>query len=303
MAKKLKTVKRNLSLKKASKNRLKFALKRDIKQFKAKLKHEDVSYERHSHKTAIKSFKHRYKVEKREHKTDIRELKSDITKHTNRVGGFRGAVGKSSGRFSSAVKGGAKSGVKGEFNKIDPFRKGVDKDNVSDSGVEGIRLTRRTVSQSKNLIRTGTRSLKTTKRTVKRVTKAAKNTVRFAVNTTRFTVKAMVTAVRIAVQTATHVTAMALNPITWLAAILLIIFINTSSLIIIILGGGGGASFGYIGCEKCDEYICSTCKHCIDCTEEKCETHADCISCYVKFRCAECDLAESEKKRNSEGES
>ncbi len=75
-----------------------------------------------------------------------------------------------------AVKGGVRSAI----SKANPFDKQINKNDVTDSGVESIRLAYTSVKKAKNSIKTVSNTVRTTHRTIKTAGKAAKATVKIA---------------------------------------------------------------------------------------------------------------------------
>lgn len=132
------------------------------------------------------------------------------------------------------VKGGAKSAA----TKANPFEKKINTNDVTDSGVESIRLAYTTVKKAKNSIKTVKSNIKTTKRTIKTTGKAAKATVKMAYKTPVFLVKTVIRAVRLTVTIVTNVVAALLNPVVFIIVAVLLMFLLILSAAILIFFGG-----------------------------------------------------------------
>lgn len=131
------------------------------------------------------------------------------------------------------VKDTAKSGI----NKLNPFDKPINKADVTDSGVESIKLGYRTIKQTKNTIKTTKNTIKTTQRTIKTTTRATKYTAKFAYRTVVTTTKAAVATVKITTNTITHILALAVNPVVVTLVGLLVVFIYSAGILVALIGG------------------------------------------------------------------
>lgn len=129
------------------------------------------------------------------------------------------------------VKGSSKSAT----SKANPLNKPINQD-VSDSGVESLKLANKTIKGTKNAVKTADKTIKTTSRTIKTTVRiagtAAKKTYRASVATINTTVKV----VRVATTAATHIVATIMNPI----VLILILFILLIFIIYSMIGAASG---------------------------------------------------------------
>lgn len=140
-------------------------------------------------------------------------------------------------RFSSSLLRSVKNGTKQVASKANPLEQKINKDDISDSGVESIRLTVDTYKKGKNTIRTTKNTLRTTKRTIKTVKGGLQSTVRIVQASARTTVRVTTTVARATATAVTHVVAAAMNPLTWVLAGFGIIVYLLSSIVVILTGG------------------------------------------------------------------
>lgn len=143
---------------------------------------------------------------------------------------------------ASAAMATAKSGLKSLATKTNPISKPINKSDVSDSGVEGVRLAYTGVRNGRNAIKTVGKSVKTTQRTIKTTGNAVKATGRIVYNTAAFTIRAGVRTVQVTGTVLSHVVASLLNPIVILCAGILVVLLMCAMLLVILMGGGGSAS-------------------------------------------------------------
>jgi hypothetical protein len=136
----------------------------------------------------------------------------------------RNATGRGFKAVGSVGIGAARNAVKGGVGKIDPFSGGINKGDVSDTGMESIRAGRQLMTKTKNTIKTTRRNLKTVKNMPKQAYKAAKATVRVMIEVTRFIITAT-----------THLIAVVTNPFFWKAIGILIILGVLAGGVIILL--------------------------------------------------------------------
>jgi prefoldin subunit 5 len=195
-------------------------------------------------------------------------LENKIAENNAEHDALRGKLGdfkqSSSKRFSvnSLAKRGIKSGaalgvnvvkdtVKSGFKQADPLSKGINKNDVADTGMESIRFARqgiektvKTVKTTRQAVKTTRRTVKTTARTIKTVGRAAanttKNTVKGAYKITAFTVKSAFFVAKLAVKAAMHIVAALFNPITWIVLGILLVVATISGVVVLMMGGAGG---------------------------------------------------------------
>lgn len=134
----------------------------------------------------------------------------------------------------------AKNVTKTAVSKFNPFDKDVNKHDVSDTGVESIKLANKSIKKTKNTVKTVKRTVKTSKRTIKTANDIVKTTGKAAYKTTVFTAKAIIQTAKISGVVVANVIALAMNPIVIGFAALIIIFVILASSVVILLGGGGG---------------------------------------------------------------
>ena len=102
-----------------------------------------------------------------------------------------------------------KSGAKKAAGKVNPFDKKINKNDVSDSGVESVRLA---YTSTKKTVKTVEQTIKTTQRTIKTTQKAISGTGKIIYKTGKFTGKVIVTAIKVTETVAVHVVASLMNP-------------------------------------------------------------------------------------------
>lgn len=135
-----------------------------------------------------------------------------------------------------------KSSIKNGVSKANPFDKNINKDDVSDSGIESIRLGYTTIKKGKNAIKTVDRTVKTTERTVRTTKNVVHQTAKVIYRTGKFTKRAIVVTAKVTETIAIHVTAALMNPVVIIVAGFGIILIMMMAMIILLIGGGASAS-------------------------------------------------------------
>lgn len=134
----------------------------------------------------------------------------------------------------NTLKGTAKTIV----TKANPFDKSIDKNNVSDTGTESIKLAYTSVKKSKNSIKTVNKSIKTTKNTIKTTGKVVKNSTKLVYNTTKFAINTTVAVAKGIGTITVHTVAGLMNPIVIIIiAVFFMILLMLNSLMIIIFAG------------------------------------------------------------------
>ena len=144
---------------------------------------------------------------------------------------------------------GIKKAVKAPFStakniilKVNPFNKNIDKNNVSDTGMESMRLAYTSVRKGKNAVKTVEKSIKTTHRTIKTTGTVVKKAGTAIYRTTAFTVKSAVAVSRFVGNAVIYAAASLMNPIAIFLAAIIIICMMMSLLVVMLLGGGVSAS-------------------------------------------------------------
>ena len=131
-----------------------------------------------------------------------------------------------------------KNSAKMVVQKANPFDKKINQQEVTDSGIEGIRLGYTTVKQGKNAIKTADKTIKTTQRTIKTTETVAKATGKAIYKTARFTIKTTSTAIRITNTVAIQVFATITNPVVIIVVtFFLLIFMLISFTSILLFAG------------------------------------------------------------------
>lgn len=135
-----------------------------------------------------------------------------------------------------------KSTFKNAVSKANPFDKKINRNDVSDTGTEAVKLAYRSVKKGKNSIKAVKRTVRTTKRTIKTVGSAIKGTGTAIYRTTAFTMKSVVTVSKIFGNVAVNTVAFLINPVVVCLLIMIFMFILIISIVITLLGVGAGAS-------------------------------------------------------------
>lgn len=150
-----------------------------------------------------------------------------------------------------------KSGVKSAISKANPFDQKINQKDVTDSGVESIRLAYTSVKKAKSSIKTVSNTVKTTQRTIKTAGKAAKTTAKIAYRTPIFVVKTAVKTVRMTATIAANVVAALMNPVAIVIIAMLFLFLFLLMGISAIIFGGDTADksavIGAVGLVEVDE--------------------------------------------------
>ena len=170
------------------------------------------------------------------------EIKGKIT-DVKRKGLKKPSLGKGLKKLGSAGVGALASVVKSGFNKADPFAKGINKEDVGDTGAEGIRLAKTSLNKVNSGIKTAKNTVKTTNRGIKTVTNATKNTVKAAYRATVKTVKMVYVATKALVTGMIHLVAFLMNPIVLVIIAVLLVAVMLTQAVVVLMGAvaGGGA--------------------------------------------------------------
>ncbi len=123
-----------------------------------------------------------------------------------------------------------KNTVKNVFSKANPFDKKINKNDVTDTGVESIRLANSSIKTVKS-------SIKTTQRTIKTTGTAIKRTGTVVYKTTAFTAKSTVAVAKFVGNAAVHVVASLTNPaIIIFLGLIIVLSLCFGSVLILISG-------------------------------------------------------------------
>ena len=131
-----------------------------------------------------------------------------------------------------------KNTVKSTFSKVNPFDKKVNKNDVSDTGSESIRLAYTSIKKGKNSIKTVSNSIKTTQRTIKTTGTAIKRTGTFVYKTTAFTVKSTIAVAKFVGDIIVHIAATLTSPLIIFLVFIVVFLLIISSLIVLFMGVG-----------------------------------------------------------------
>lgn len=134
-----------------------------------------------------------------------------------------------------------KNGLKSAISKANPFDKKINKNDVTDTGAESIRLTFTSAKKAKNTVKTVSQSVKTTTRTVKTAGKVTKAAIEVAYKAPVYTVKAVVGVVRITANAITNVVAALTNPVVIIILVLLVCIFYLLAAVVAVLFGGDTA--------------------------------------------------------------
>ncbi|MDE7364289.1 MAG: hypothetical protein K2N27_05300 [Ruminococcus sp.] len=124
---------------------------------------------------------------------------------------------------------------KSAVSKANPFDQNINKNDVSDTGTESMRLAYTSVKKGKNAIKTVKRSVKTTQRTIKTAGNVVKSTGTVIYRTTAFTVKSTILVSKFVGNVVVHVVASLMNPIVIIFLGLIIVFLICFSSILMII--------------------------------------------------------------------
>lgn len=189
-----------------------------------------------------KLLKHRDEIisEKENHFDKLKKLNRihNPTIMDNMTDLAKGAVKKAAFAPVSIAAQTVKGGVKSAATKANPFDKKINTNDVTDSGVENIRLAYTSVKKTKNAIKTVKSNVKTAQRTIKTTGKAAKATAKIAYKTPVFLVKTAIKTARVTVTIVSNIVAVLLNPVVFVIVIILIVLMSVLSSSVLILFGG-----------------------------------------------------------------
>jgi predicted nucleic acid-binding Zn-ribbon protein len=194
--------------------------------------------------------KHEALLDNRDHlERKIAENKSEYNALKGKLGDFE-SRGK---RFSvnDLAKRGIKTGaalgvstvketVKSGFKQIDPLAKGINKNDVADTGMESVRFARQGISKTTKSIKTTQKTVKTTTRSIKTAVRVSKRAVKTAYRATAFAVKSALFVAKLAIKTTMHIIAALFNPVTWIILGILLVVAMISGAVVLLMGGAGG---------------------------------------------------------------
>lgn len=127
------------------------------------------------------------------------------------------------------------------LKKADPLNKNINKNDISDTGAESIRLGRRVVKDVRNTVKQAKGTVKTVEHTAKTVKSTVKTTAQVAEKTAKTTVYVVRTTVQVASEVVVHAVALLSHPATWIVLIILVVIALIVGLIVSIMGGAGAA--------------------------------------------------------------
>lgn len=129
-----------------------------------------------------------------------------------------------------------KDSTKSAINKANPLNKPINQNDVSNSGVESLKLANKSIKSTKSVVKTAEKTIKTTNRTIKTTVRIAGTTAKTTYKAAVATVNTTVKVVRVATTAATHIVATIMNPI----VLILILFILLIFVLYAILGATSG---------------------------------------------------------------
>ncbi|MBD5142325.1 MAG: hypothetical protein HDT22_01765 [Ruminococcus sp.] len=145
-------------------------------------------------------------------------------------------------RIATAPLSVIKSNLKNIASKANPLDKNINKNDVSDSGIESMRFA---YTNSKKAIKTVDRTIKTTQRTIRNI-KTSRNVInktgKMIYKTGKFTGKAVIFTVKVAKTIVINVTAALMNPVVIIIAIFVVILIMVLAMVVLLMGGGASAN-------------------------------------------------------------
>lgn len=125
--------------------------------------------------------------------------------------------------------------IKSTFSKVNPLDKKINKNDVSDTGVETVRL-------ANSGIKTVKKSIKTSRRTIKTTGNVVRKTGTIIHRTTIFTVKSTIAVSKFIGNVVVHTVAALMNPVVLFLAVAIIIFILIAAFVVMLMGSGVSAA-------------------------------------------------------------
>lgn len=139
-----------------------------------------------------------------------------------------------------AIKGAAISTLKSGVQKINPFDKKINTSDVSDTGIESLRLGYTTAKQGKNAVKTTAQTIKTTQRTIKTAGRAAKETTKVVIRVVKTTVRVTAATAKLVGKAVAYIASAIPAPILIILAAAIILLILMMGAIILTAGGVAG---------------------------------------------------------------
>lgn len=140
-------------------------------------------------------------------------------------------------QISTSLLRSVKQGAKSAVSKINPIDQKINKEDVTDSGIESLRLAATTYKKGKTVLRTTQSTIQTAQRSIKTVEHTTKASVRIVKSTARATVKATTTIMRFTGKAIAHVIAATMNPFCWVIALIGIVVYLIWSVVVVLTGG------------------------------------------------------------------
>ena len=128
-----------------------------------------------------------------------------------------------------------KSTIKSAFSKANPFDKKINKEDVTDSGIESIRL-------ANNSIKTAKKSIRTTQSTIKTTGNVVKKTGTTIYKIAEITAKTTVSVAKFAGNVIVHIAATLTSPLIIFLIFLIVFLLLISSLVVLLMGIGTSGS-------------------------------------------------------------
>ncbi|MBQ3256365.1 MAG: hypothetical protein IJN43_16170 [Ruminococcus sp.] len=178
----------------------------------------------------------------------VSTLRESTEKATGRLGtAAKTIVKKAAIAPVSIIKGGVVSTIKSTATKVNPLDKSITKEDVSDTGMEALRLGYGTAKKGVRGIKTVGRSIKTTQRTIKTTGTVVRGSGRLIYRTATTAVKVITTAARVAGNIAAHAVAAVMNPLFWVFVFLIILCLLIAGTVAIIFAGDNTDKAAYTG--------------------------------------------------------
>ena len=175
---------------------------------------------------------------------DLTVVKEELSAEKVKGGSFVGNAVK--GAVKAPLSFGTKT-VKDVASKVNPLDQKIDRNDISDTGAESLRLANSSIKKGVNSIKTVKNTVKTTQNTIRTTKDVAKGTAKAAYKTVAVTKEVVVTTAKVTGTVFTHIAAVALNPVVLTIIVLLFVIVMTISPFIVIISGtvGGSATGKY----------------------------------------------------------
>lgn len=176
---------------------------------------------------------------------DLTVVKEELSAEKVKGGSFVGNAVK--GAVKAPLSFGAKT-VKDVASKVNPLEQKINRNDISDTGAESLRLANSGIKKGVNSIKTVKNTVKTTQNTIRTTKDVVKGTAKAAYKTVAVTRDVVVTTAKVTGTVFTHIAAVALNPVAWVIGILAVIIVCFWMFMSIIITSTSGktSSFRYL---------------------------------------------------------